>query len=247
MQRISRAPELSATLRRVSCWIIASPALPGPLQHLEQPPALQARGGARLDHPDDIALLGGVGLVVGADLAGAAHHLLVGGVPADHGDLHRDRLVGRRRDHLPLTDLLRPRLARRGRRSGARLATLGATPRPVPAATLPGAAATLGALARSLLDRALRARRSGGARALPLPELLRTENLSAGGLAFGYVSGGFGLRLLGGVRLGGLLRGLRLGRLLRRLVLLVLLFLGHQGLRSFSARCRDRCPAGGRS
>src|ERR671937_990688 len=153
MQRISRAPELSATLSLVSCWITsglhaacaaAGSASSGPLQDLEQAPALGPRKGPRLDHAHDVALLCRVRLVVGPQPAGAANHLLVGGMAADHGDLDRDRLVPADRDDRALANLLRPRLAGPGGRPGTRFAPLapaGGPGRPAPPPPAPPALA----------------------------------------------------------------------------------------------------------
>src|SRR5687767_14170624 len=96
MQRISRAPELSATRSFVSCWITVSPSL---LQDLEQPPAFRARQRPGLDDADDVALLRLIGFVVGAKLAGPANDLLVGSMAPHDRDLDRDRLVAPSRDH----------------------------------------------------------------------------------------------------------------------------------------------------
>src|SRR5712692_9478043 len=98
MHRISLAPELSATRRRVSCWITASPR---PLQDLEEPPALSARERARLLDADDVALAGLVLLVVGVQRVTAANDLLVDGVAPSALDAHGDRLVGPRGDDRP--------------------------------------------------------------------------------------------------------------------------------------------------
>ena len=105
MQRISRAPELSATLSLVSCWIIGALA-PVP----RAVASASARQRPRLDHPDEVPLVCLVGLVVSAQLAGPANDLLVGRMAPDHGDLDRDRLVGAGRDHVALAHLLGARL-----------------------------------------------------------------------------------------------------------------------------------------
>src|ERR1700754_2690086 len=90
MQRISRAPELSATLSLDSCWIISLPRL---LDHVDQAPALGLGQGAGLDDADDVALAGLVALVVRVQRARLADDLLVSAVAAGDFDLHRDRLV----------------------------------------------------------------------------------------------------------------------------------------------------------
>src|SRR5918994_7521440 len=102
MQRISRAPELSATLSFDSCWITGSLRL---LQDLDQAPALGARERPGLDHADEVALVGLVALVVGVQGARVPDDLLVAGVSPDDVDLDGDRLVGLARDHPPLADL----------------------------------------------------------------------------------------------------------------------------------------------
>src|SRR5215208_773231 len=108
MQRISRAPELSATLSLDSCWIMD---LPGPLQHFDQAPALGPRHRSRLDHPHDVPRVRGVRLVVGVDRRRAPDHLLVDRMTADDLDPHSDRLVGPARDDGALAYLPRPGLA----------------------------------------------------------------------------------------------------------------------------------------
>src|SRR3954465_2580345 len=70
MHRISRAPVLSATFRRVSFWITCT------LQDLDQAPALGAAHRARLDHPHEVALVGVVALVVSVQRRRGAHDLL---------------------------------------------------------------------------------------------------------------------------------------------------------------------------
>src|SRR6476469_3899552 len=91
MQSSSRAPVLSATLRRVSCWITAP--LPRLLHDLREPPALRLRERARLHDADGVADAGRVLLVVRVELDGAADDLLVLGMALDHVDLDDDRLV----------------------------------------------------------------------------------------------------------------------------------------------------------
>src|SRR4029077_20512334 len=102
MQRISRAPELSATLSLDSCWIIALFRL---LQYLDQAPALRLRQWPGLDHADDVALARLVALVVGVQGARAAHDLLVGRVAARRVDPHRDRFLAFVGDDDPLPHL----------------------------------------------------------------------------------------------------------------------------------------------
>src|SRR5438067_5108974 len=81
MQSSSRAPVLSATLRRVSCWIIALSRL---LDDLREPPALRLRERAGLDDAHRVADAGGVRLVVSVELDRAADDLLVLRVALDH-------------------------------------------------------------------------------------------------------------------------------------------------------------------
>src|SRR6266542_4316354 len=99
MHRSSRAPVLSATRRRVSCWITSDPS--GSLRHLEdlgEPPALRLRERAGLDDADDVPGLGLVLLVMGVELRRAADHLLVLRVRLHGVDANDDRLVHRRGD-----------------------------------------------------------------------------------------------------------------------------------------------------
>src|SRR5689334_15063453 len=91
MQSSSRAPVLSATLRRDSCWIISP--LPRPLHDLREAPALRLRERSRLDDADRVADAGGVRLVVRVELDRAADDLLVLRMALDHVDLDDDRLV----------------------------------------------------------------------------------------------------------------------------------------------------------
>src|SRR6185312_6122652 len=129
--------------------------LPRALHHVEQPPALAARQRPRLDHANHVALLGAVRLVMGMQLAGPAHDLLVGRVAADDRDLDRDRLVRGSGDDGPLAHVLQAGLA----------VGLGRA--------LPG----LRALARAVLGGALRLRRPGRTRALALTQFLGREDL----------------------------------------------------------------------
>src|SRR5439155_19689990 len=91
MQSSSRAPVLSATLRRVSCWIIRR--LPRLLHDLREAPVLHLRERARLDDAHGVAHAGRVLLVVRVELDRAADDLLVARVRLDHVDLDDDRLV----------------------------------------------------------------------------------------------------------------------------------------------------------
>src|SRR5438093_2627606 len=91
MQSSSRAPVLSATFRRVSCWIIGG--LPGLLHDLGETPVLRLRDPARLDDANRVADAGGVLLVVRVELARAPDDLLVLRVQLRHVDLDDDRLL----------------------------------------------------------------------------------------------------------------------------------------------------------
>src|SRR5689334_20489364 len=91
MQSSSRAPVLSATLRRDSCWIISP--LPRLLDDLREAPTLQLRQRPRLDDADGVADAGRVRLVVRVELDRAPDDLLVLRVALDHVDLDDDRLV----------------------------------------------------------------------------------------------------------------------------------------------------------
>src|SRR3954454_725481 len=93
MQSSSRAPVLSATLRRDSCWIISSLPLLRLLDDLREPPALQLRERAGLDDPDRVADAGRVLLVVRMEADGGADDLLVLRMALDHVDLDDDRLL----------------------------------------------------------------------------------------------------------------------------------------------------------
>src|SRR5215204_5972023 len=119
MQRISRAPELSATFSLDSCWIML--ALLGLLDDVDQAPALRLRKRAGLDDADHIALAGLVALVVRVQRPRAAHDLLVSRVAADDVDPHRDRFLALVGDDHALADLGRVGVALRRRRSRAGL------------------------------------------------------------------------------------------------------------------------------
>src|SRR3954447_770621 len=136
MQRISRAPELSATRSLDSCWIIDLLRL---LQDLDQAPALGPRQRPGLDDPHQVALTSLVALVMRVQLARAAHDLLV--LRMAPGDLNRhgDRLVRLARDNAALTGLAA---------CGVRLGRWGAGPALLLAPALP---AVGGALAGGLL------------------------------------------------------------------------------------------------
>src|SRR6202521_520152 len=102
MQRISLAPELSATLSLVSCWIIR---LLGFLHYFEQAPALLFGDGARFCDADEVADPALVLLVVDLELGALLHRLLVEAMRFGRADLDDDRLVHLVRDHRPKTNL----------------------------------------------------------------------------------------------------------------------------------------------
>src|ERR1700733_3878098 len=114
MTRISRAPVLSATRRRVSFWIIG-PASLRPLDDPNQPPALGPRERTRLAHDHRVADVRVVRLVVGVPGVVGADDRLGGAGARSRVDPHGDRLVGLVRHHDALTRLLatRPVLARK--------------------------------------------------------------------------------------------------------------------------------------
>src|SRR6185436_10588593 len=123
MQSSSRAPVLSATLSRDSCWIIG---LPGPLQHFDEAPALAPAERPALDHADGVAHVCLVLLVVSVERRRRADDLLVHAVLPGHVDAHRDGLVGLVGHDDALAHLQRALLGdvvdRRGRRLCPRLA-----------------------------------------------------------------------------------------------------------------------------
>src|SRR5436190_3256773 len=156
MQRISRAPVLSATRSRVSGWITGAPrrsewrSSSSTLQDLDQPPVLGAAEWAGLDHAHGVALVRVVALVVRVQHGGLADDLLVGPVAAGHVDPHGDGLVRLGRDHHPLTHLRLPGPVLLGRDRGRRGALL-ARRTLLLALALPVAAASRGVLAPPLL------------------------------------------------------------------------------------------------
>src|ERR1700744_4671252 len=116
MQSSSRAPELSATLRRDSCWIICLPRL---LDDVDQTPTLGLRKRSGLDDADHVALAGLVALIVSVQRARAADDLLVSRVTTGDVAADGDRLVAFVGDDDALADLGGDRLALCGRRAGA--------------------------------------------------------------------------------------------------------------------------------
>src|SRR3954447_5087898 len=150
MQRISLAPELSATFSLDSCWLIASPPL-RLLDDLDQAPALALRERPRLHHPHHVAGAGLVALVVGVEGPRSADHLLVGGMAADDVDLDGDRFLALVGDDDALADLGSIGIALGDRGAGAALALgLGSGATLTAGGSL--ALAVLGALGGTLLD-----------------------------------------------------------------------------------------------
>src|ERR1700682_6222101 len=96
MHRISFAPELSATLRRVSCWITLLLRF---LHDLEQAPALLFRDRARLGDADEVAHAALVLLVMDLEPRALLDRLAVQPVGLGRADLDDDRLVHLVRDH----------------------------------------------------------------------------------------------------------------------------------------------------
>src|SRR5512139_3645699 len=90
MHRISFAPVLSATVRRVSCWIMLRLRL---LQHLLDRPALLAAHGLRLDDLHEIAQLRHVVRVVSFVLGRLADDLVVQRMALQVLDRHDDGLL----------------------------------------------------------------------------------------------------------------------------------------------------------
>src|SRR6202140_452706 len=102
MHRISFAPELSATLRRVSCWITLLLRL---LHDFEHAPALLLGDGARLCDADQVADAALVLLVVDLELRAPLNGLAVQAVGLGRADLDDDRLVHLVGDHRAEPDL----------------------------------------------------------------------------------------------------------------------------------------------
>src|SRR5919106_3714575 len=119
MQRSSRAPVLSATFRRDSCWIIG-PLLRG-LHDLLEAPALELRERTRLDEADDVADLRLVRLVVRVELRAPLDDLLVHRVHLHDVHANDDRLVRTCRDDRALSLLPAAALVLRLRKARDRL------------------------------------------------------------------------------------------------------------------------------
>src|ERR1700719_5223771 len=102
MQSISLAPELSATLSLVSCWINL---LLGFLHYFQQAPALLFGDGARFRDAHEVADPALVLLVVDLEPGALLDRLLVEPMRFGRADLDDDRLVHLVRDHRPQPDL----------------------------------------------------------------------------------------------------------------------------------------------
>src|ERR1700693_393029 len=102
MHRISFAPELSATLRRVSCWINL---LFGLLHDFQHAPALLLGDGARLGDANQVADAALVLFVVDLELRAPLDGLAVQAVGLGRADLDDDRLVHLVGDHRAQPDL----------------------------------------------------------------------------------------------------------------------------------------------
>src|SRR5688572_25025706 len=111
MHKTSRAPELSATLSRLSCWIISSPS---PFEHFDDAPPLLLRQRPGLAHAHSVAFARIVRLVVRVEALRALQRLAVPAVLHAVDHRHDHRLVHLRRDHEPF-----PHLARVGTALGA--------------------------------------------------------------------------------------------------------------------------------
>src|SRR5207249_9379959 len=102
MTRSSFAPELSATLSRVSCWTMR---LLGLLHDLEHAPALLLGERPRLGDADEIAHAALVLLVVDLEPGALLHCLAVQPVRLGRAHLDDDRLVHLVGDHRAEADL----------------------------------------------------------------------------------------------------------------------------------------------
>src|SRR6266516_3604320 len=177
MQSSVRAPVLSATRTRVSCWIIG-PSLLRDLEDLGQAPVLHLGERTRLDDADGVADLGLILLVVGVQLARPSDDLLVARVRLQRLDADDDRLVHRARDDDAAALLAAAAQRRRLRLPDDRLSCLGRL---------------------ALGPRALPALASGNPLALRLDDAARGWGRSLDDGRFGDRLGlGRGLRLLGG-------------------------------------------------
>src|SRR5262249_41610908 len=109
MHSTSRAPELSATRSRLSCWIIglfdSFACSSRSFEHLDDAPVLQLRQGAGFGQADTIALVRVVGLVVRVQVTRALHRLAVTRVAHAVDDRDDDCLVHLGGNHDPFADL----------------------------------------------------------------------------------------------------------------------------------------------
>src|SRR3989475_3374880 len=111
MHRISFAPELSATLSRVSCWTIS---LLGLLHDLKYAPSFLFGDGTRFRDSDEVAHAAFVLLVVDFEPRPLLHSLAIETVGLRRAHLDDDRLVHLVRDHGAQADLALPAGGRRG-------------------------------------------------------------------------------------------------------------------------------------
>src|SRR5438132_10575100 len=102
MHRSSFAPELSATLSRVSCWITW---LPGLLHDVQYAPAFLAGHRAGLGEADEAGHAALVLLVMHLEAGALLDRLAVQAVRLGRADLHDDRFVHLVRDHVAQPDL----------------------------------------------------------------------------------------------------------------------------------------------
>src|SRR5205085_9450105 len=110
MHSTSLAPELSATRRRDSCWITGSPH---PLDDFDDAPALGLGNRPGLLETHAVADFEVVLLVVGVDLLGPLHGLVVARVTDPLGDGDGHSLVHGVRGHDSLPHLAAVRTGRR--------------------------------------------------------------------------------------------------------------------------------------
>src|ERR1700682_210550 len=102
MHRISFAPDVSATLRRFSCWITSLLRL---LDYLKYAPAFLLGDGTRLGDADEVAHAAFVLLVVDLEPRALLDRLAVEPVRLGRADLDDDRLFHLVRDHRAQADL----------------------------------------------------------------------------------------------------------------------------------------------
>src|SRR5437763_4606762 len=105
MHKTSLAPLLSATRRRVSCWITST----RPLENFDESPALGLRQRAGLLHADAVADVEVVLLVVDVELLRALERLAVQGMTHTVHNGHDRGLVHRGGQHRAFPHLARVR------------------------------------------------------------------------------------------------------------------------------------------